>query len=72
MRLADLSNLGTLAREAVEPLRIVDEDAALQEKLDANGGSLSGEEQARRLGEWIVRMEAGRVTESGPVAEALA
>jgi putative ABC transport system ATP-binding protein len=29
-------------------------------------------EQARRLGEWVVRMEDGRVAESGPLAEVLA
>jgi putative ABC transport system ATP-binding protein len=29
-------------------------------------------EQARRLGEWVVRLEAGRVLDSGPLAEVLA
>jgi putative ABC transport system ATP-binding protein len=29
-------------------------------------------EQARRLGEWVVRLEAGRVTAAGPLAEVLA
>jgi len=29
-------------------------------------------EQARRLGEWVVRMEDGRVAECGPLAEVLA
>jgi putative ABC transport system ATP-binding protein len=28
-------------------------------------------EQARRLGDWVVRIEEGRVTDSGPLAEAL-
>jgi putative ABC transport system ATP-binding protein len=29
-------------------------------------------EQARRLGEWVVRMEEGRVADTGPLAEVLA
>jgi putative ABC transport system ATP-binding protein len=29
-------------------------------------------EQARRLGDWVVRMEDGRATDSGPLAEVLA
>jgi len=62
------SALDHAARDAIEATL-----AELRRELEISLVLVSHDpEQARRLGEWIVRMEAGRVTESGPVAEALA
>ena len=62
------SALDHAARDAIEATL-----ARLRRELEISLVLVSHDpEQARRLGEWIVRMEAGRVTESGPVAEALA
>ena len=62
------SALDHAARDAIEATL-----AQLRRELEISLVLVSHDpEQARRLGEWIVRMEAGRVTEAGPVAEALA
>ena len=59
-------------------------DHAARDAIEATLGELRRElqisivlvshdpEQARRLGEWVVRMEDGRVTDAGPLAEVLA
>ncbi len=62
------SALDHAARDTIEAAL-----AELRRELEISTVLVSHDpEQARRLGEWIVRMEAGRVAESGPVAEALA
>jgi putative ABC transport system ATP-binding protein len=55
------------ARDAIEATL-----AQLRRELEISVVLVSHDpEQARRLGEWVVRIEEGRVTEAGPVAEAL-
>jgi putative ABC transport system ATP-binding protein len=62
------SALDHAARDAIEATL-----AQLRRELEISVVLVSHDpEQARRLGEWVVRIEAGRVTEAGPVAEALA
>jgi putative ABC transport system ATP-binding protein len=65
-----------------EPTSALDEDARdaieatvadLRERLEIDVVLVTHDlAQARRLAEWVVRMEAGRVTEQGPVGELLA
>jgi UDP-glucose/iron transport system ATP-binding protein len=62
------SALDHAARDAIEATL-----ARLREELEISIVLVSHDpEQARRLGEWVVRMEEGRVTDSGPLAEVLA
>jgi putative ABC transport system ATP-binding protein len=62
------SALDHAARDAIEATL-----AQLRRELEISVVLVSHDpEQARRLGEWVVRIEDGRVTEAGPVAEALA
>jgi putative ABC transport system ATP-binding protein len=62
------SALDHAARDAIEATL-----ARLRRELEISVVLVSHDpEQARRLGEWVVRIEDGRVTEAGPVAEALA
>lgn len=61
------SALDHAARDAIEATL-----AQLRRELEISLVLVSHDpEQARRLGEWVVRMEEGRVTEAGPVSEAL-
>jgi len=61
------SALDHAARDAVEATL-----ARLRRELEISVVLVSHDpEQARRLGEWVVRMEEGRVTEAGPVAGVL-
>ena len=47
--------------------------AALRRELEISVVLVSHDpEQARRLGDWVLRLEAGRVVGSGPAAEAIA
>ncbi len=62
------SALDHAARDAIEATL-----AELRRELEISVVLVSHDpEQARRLGEWVVRMEGGRVTGSGPLAEVLA
>ena len=62
------SALDHAARDAIEATL-----ARLRRELQISLVIVSHDpEQARRLGAWVVRMEEGRVTEAGPVAEVLA
>jgi UDP-glucose/iron transport system ATP-binding protein len=62
------SALDPAARDAIEATL-----AALRSELEISIVLVSHDpEQARRLGEWVVRLEHGRVTESGPLEEVLA
>jgi len=62
------SALDHAARDAIEATL-----AELRRELEISIVLVSHDpEQARRLGEWVVRMEGGRVTDSGPLAEVLA
>jgi putative ABC transport system ATP-binding protein len=62
------SALDHAARDAIETTL-----ARLREELEISIVLVSHDpEQARRLGEWVVRIEGGRVTDSGPLAEVLA
>jgi UDP-glucose/iron transport system ATP-binding protein len=62
------SALDEAARDAIEATL-----AALQRALKISVVLVSHDlEQARRLGEWVVRMEDGRVVESGPLSRVLA
>ena len=61
------SALDHAARDAIEATL-----AQLRRELEISLVLVSHDpEQARRLSEWVVRMEEGRVTEAGPVTEAL-
>jgi putative ABC transport system ATP-binding protein len=61
------SALDHAARDAIEATL-----ADLRQELEISIVLVSHDpEQARRLGEWVVRMEEGRVTESGVLAEVL-
>jgi putative ABC transport system ATP-binding protein len=61
------SALDHAARDAIEATL-----AGLRRELEISIVLVSHDpEQARRLGEWVVRMEEGRVTEAGPLAEVL-
>jgi len=60
--------LDRAARDAIEATL-----ARLREELEISLVLVSHDpEQARRLGEWVVRIEEGRVTDAGPLAEVLA
>lgn len=62
------SALDHAARDAIEATL-----ARLRRELEISIVLVSHDpEQARRLGDWVVRMEAGRATASGPLAEVLA
>jgi putative ABC transport system ATP-binding protein len=62
------SALDHAARDAVEATL-----AELRRELDISVVLVSHDlEQARRLGEWVVRMEDGRVVEAGPLSEVFA
>jgi putative ABC transport system ATP-binding protein len=62
------SALDHAARDAIEATL-----AELRRELEISVVLVSHDpEQARRLSEWVVRMEEGRVTDSGPLAEVLA
>jgi putative ABC transport system ATP-binding protein len=62
------SALDHAARDAIEATL-----AGLRRELEISVVLVSHDpEQARRLGEWVVRMEDGRVTGTGPLAEVLA
>ncbi len=62
------SALDHAARDAIEATL-----AELRRELEISIVLVSHDpEQARRLGEWVVRMEEGRVADSGPLAEVLA
>jgi len=62
------SALDHAARDAIEATL-----AELRRELEISIVLVSHDpEQARRLGEWVVRLEDGRATESGPLAEVLA
>jgi putative ABC transport system ATP-binding protein len=62
------SALDEAARDAIESTL-----ADLRHELGISVVLVSHDlDQARRLGEWVVRMEAGRVVEAGPLAEVFA
>ena len=62
------SALDSAARDAIEATL-----ARLRRELEISILLVSHDpEQARRLGEWVVRLEAGRVAECGPLGEVLA
>jgi putative ABC transport system ATP-binding protein len=62
------SALDETARDAIEATLV-----GLRRELAISVVLVSHDlEQARRLGEWVVRMEAGRVVESGPLSEVFA
>ena len=62
------SALDHAARDAIEATL-----AELRRELEISLIVVSHDpEQARRLGEWVVRLEAGRVAACGPLEEALA
>ena len=62
------SALDHAARDAIEATL-----AHLRRELEISLVLVSHDpEQARRLGEWVVRMDEGRAAEAGPVAEVLA
>jgi putative ABC transport system ATP-binding protein len=62
------SALDHAARDAIEATLV-----ELRRELEISIVLVSHDpEQARRLGEWVVRMEEGRTTEAGPLAEVLA
>jgi len=62
------SALDHAARDAIEATL-----AELRRELEISIVLVSHDpEQARRLGDWVVRMEDGRVTGAGPPAEVLA
>ncbi|HEY7950353.1 MAG TPA: phosphate ABC transporter ATP-binding protein [Solirubrobacterales bacterium] len=62
------SALDHAARDAIEATL-----AELRRELEISVVLVSHDpEQARRLGDWVVRMQEGRVTDSGPLAEVLA
>jgi len=62
------SALDHAARDAIEATL-----AALRRELEISIVLVSHDpEQARRLGEWVVRIEEGRVTDAGPLSEVLA
>jgi putative ABC transport system ATP-binding protein len=62
------SALDHAARDAVEATL-----AELRRELEISVVLVSHDlEQARRLGEWVVRLEAGRVVEAGPLSEVFA
>jgi putative ABC transport system ATP-binding protein len=62
------SALDHAARDAVEATL-----AELRRELEISLVLVSHDpEQARRLGEWVVRLEGGRATDAGPLAEVLA
>jgi putative ABC transport system ATP-binding protein len=62
------SALDHAARDAVEATL-----AELRRELDISVVLVSHDpEQARRLGDWVVRLEAGRAIEAGPVEEVMA
>ncbi|HEX5376628.1 MAG TPA: ATP-binding cassette domain-containing protein [Solirubrobacterales bacterium] len=62
------SALDHAARDAIEATL-----AGLRRELEISIVVVSHDpEQAQRLGEWVVRMEEGRVTDAGPLAEVLA
>jgi putative ABC transport system ATP-binding protein len=61
------SALDEAARDAIEATL-----ARLRRELEISIVLVSHDpEQARRLGDWVVRIEEGRVTDSGPLAEVL-
>jgi putative ABC transport system ATP-binding protein len=61
------SALDTAARDAIEATL-----ARLRHELEISIVLVSHDpEQARRLGEWVVRLEAGRAANCGPLAEVL-
>ncbi|MGH2974340.1 MAG: ABC transporter ATP-binding protein [Solirubrobacterales bacterium] len=62
------SALDHAARDAIEATL-----AELRRELEISIVLVSHDpEQARRLGEWVIRLEGGRAIESGPLAEVLA
>jgi putative ABC transport system ATP-binding protein len=62
------SALDHAARDAIEATLV-----QLRRELEISLVLVSHDpEQARRLGDWVVRMEEGRATEAGPAAEMLA
>jgi UDP-glucose/iron transport system ATP-binding protein len=62
------SALDHATRDAIEATLI-----RLREQLEISLVLVSHDpEQARRLGEWVVRIEGGRVRDAGPLAEVLA
>ncbi len=62
------SALDNVARDAIEATF-----AQLRRELDISIVLVSHDpEQARRLGDWVVRLERGRAIESGPIEEVMA
>jgi putative ABC transport system ATP-binding protein len=62
------SALDHAARDAIEATL-----AELRRELEISLVLVSHDpEQARRLGDWVVRLEAGKATEAGPVGEVMA
>jgi putative ABC transport system ATP-binding protein len=62
------SALDHVARDAIEATL-----AALRRELDISIVLVSHDpEQARRLGDWVVRLEQGRAIEAGPIEEVMA
>ena len=62
------SALDTAARDAIEATLV-----ELRRELEISVVLVSHDpEQARRLGEWVLRMQAGRLVACGPLAEVLA
>jgi putative ABC transport system ATP-binding protein len=62
------SALDQVARDAIEATL-----AELRRALDISIVLVSHDpEQARRLGDWVVRLEAGRAIDAGPIEEAMA
>ncbi len=62
------SALDQVARDAIEATL-----AELRQALDISIVLVSHDpEQARRLGDWVVRLEAGRAIDAGPIEEAMA
>lgn len=62
------SALDHVARDAIEATL-----AELRRELDISLVLVSHDpEQARRLGDWVVRLEQGRAIEAGPIEEAMA
>jgi putative ABC transport system ATP-binding protein len=62
------SALDQVTRDAIEATLV-----QLRRELDISIAMVSHDpEQARRLGDWVVRLEGGRAIESGPIEEVLA